>query len=154
MEEKYCPGCGEYKQVKEFHKDSSRGDGYQIYCITCHSKKKKRKKTLRPIISRPKPLDGGQIFEDIYSNKDIHEYLWEVANKKTKDRELRKDLVQTAWIRISFCMDTYSVEKIKNEGRRAINNEYRRVWNMRRNDLEYLETLSVDEWNMWRRGFC
>lgn len=42
---KYCPRCTKYQRGDAFHKDSSKKDGLNMWCIECHKKARKARES-------------------------------------------------------------------------------------------------------------
>ena len=155
MQYKYCPKCGEYKYRSDFSLDRSKSDGLHGWCKYCRSesmKKTRRKKTLKAQRSHKMTCTGEQFYDEFYKKEWIHDEINKQASYKTKNYDLRKDLIQEAWIRLSFCYPGLSDIEIEKVIYKAISQAYQKEWNKKNYDLSYIETMSFDEYAMWRTG--
>ena len=150
---KYCPRCGEYKPVAAFQKNASRSDGLQGWCRECQSLAgKKRKPECKPQHTHKQAMTGEQFLAFLDENRWLRDHIKIQAARKTRDRELRKDLEQECWIRLSFCPCNIDVIAIKRVVSRALSQAYMKEYRRKHYDLSYIETMSKDEYAMWLSG--
>jgi len=155
---KYCPRCGEYKPVTAFAKDGRSPDGLQGWCRACRSeaaKKVARKRATKAPKKQkgwPRSMTGEEFVVFYQDNGWLYRYIGSQAAMKTRNRELRKDLRQEAWIRISLCPPGLSDECYKQEVYRAIDAAYRKIRRAREYELSAIEQMSRDEYRAWTSG--
>lgn len=153
---KYCPRCGEYKLTTHFGGNKSRPDGLQGWCRQCRheasQKQKRKRKTLDAQSSHPRPMTGEQFTQFYQENGWLYRYIGSAAAMKTRDYELRADLRQEAWIRLSFCKGGLTDEAYKRIADLAIDQAYTKAWRARQYELDTIESMTRDEYNMWMTG--
>jgi len=95
----------------------------------------------------------GEQFQGFYrDNGWLYRYIGSAAAMKTSDRELRKDLRQEAWIRLSFCQQGLDDSAYKRAVDKAVDQAYHKVWRARKYDLDGIENMTRDEYAMWMTG--
>lgn len=91
-------------------------------------------------------MDGDKIF-DLMNDQNLKGYLWLIAKTFTKNEELQRDLIQEAWIRISFCRADYTTEYYIAQGYKAIDAAYHREWREWNKGVENKSRKTKREYN-------
>jgi hypothetical protein len=65
-------------------------------------------------------------FMEIWCDTELRQYLVDISRSLSKNREMQKDLLQEAWLRISLCDDQKTIRFYKGEGFKAMDACYRK----------------------------
>jgi len=156
---KRCPRCGIAKPLVAFHRDHTRADGRQGICRVCKSavNRKRRLKQFphksANIVSENHMMTD-RLFHEVFSNRELREYLNGVAVRLSRGKEdFKQDLLQEAWIKISLCPSGRSWSVYRKVGETAMKAFKWKLWARREFQLDSIEQMSRLEYEMWRHGY-
>jgi hypothetical protein len=96
----------------------------------------------------------GEEFTTLYRCcSELRQYVVDEAKRHTRDKDLQCDFIQEAWLRVSLCERDCSVQYLKQEAHRAIENYYRREKRRRTEKFEYVELMDRAVYEAWTRGY-
>jgi len=70
----------------------------------------------------------GEQFFCVWENKELRQYLVDIAKSFSKNMTIQEDLLQEAWLRISQCDHDRTTKYYMNQGFKAIDNAYHLEW--------------------------
>ena len=153
-----CNRCGIEKQLEEFAKNASRADGRDYTCKRCRrlENRLRGRKTApfsaakREKTTPPRPMMADEVFREYYHNKTLRGYINWYSLSRSKRR--KDDMRQIAWSEIAMCKPGMHIEYYKTAAKRAIDREYKRAYVMRKYELEFVESMSAQEYLKWQLG--
>ena len=136
---KYCPTCGEYRPVAEFHRDRTRSNGLQSTCKQCRRESRAERQRLVNLPAGPDTTGGfvrsqtEEVWLSYHGNRDLHRYINTTARGFSKRHW--EDLKQEAWIYISLTPPGLNLEALQKVAYNAMQRTYRRMKLRRENHL-------------------
>ena len=153
-----CSKCGKEKPLEEFCKDKNRKHGRSYICRRCDHKRQKQYRITWPLsktgtVIFPDHMTNAQFNRECYSNTKLRAFIKQYAYRHAKNRpEFRQDLEAMAWANVGMCQCGKSIEYYIEVAKRGIYREYKNEWKQKKYELEFLETLTPEQYLMYRTG--
>jgi hypothetical protein len=97
---------------------------------------------------------ASELFAEVYRNRELRDYIKALARQRGRgNKTLEDDMVEAAWVRISFMQSGKSLDAMKNAAYRAIEAERWKFWaEVYHEGISFAELLTAEEWAMWTHG--